>query len=337
MNTTTAAGTSLELQDTKRKALSIVIEQKKLEADNVEGAKATIDFHPSNSEWKGFIDHLLLWTGVLALSCGLIFFIAANWQDIGRFAKFALVEGFILVSVLAYWRYQDNAVIANGALFCSILAVGALMALFGQTYQTGADPWQLFFNWAFLVSPIVLVSRFAPTWLSWIALLNLALVLFLSLYYSDTFTLNTMWVASLASLLAWHFASQKYLFLNKGWALGVLAMYSTYIATFGAADAIFGSYRAEDINGLQFLAWFAWLGLVAYIFYIKQRQLFVLACACFSVVFVLNMGVFRLLDDTSYELALILCTGLTVGGGAMSTFWLKQLHGEMKAEETGHA
>ncbi|MDT0629172.1 DUF2157 domain-containing protein [Alteromonas sp. W364] len=335
--TTIAAGISLELQDTKRKALSVLIEQNQLNAQNIEEAKSAIEFNPSTSEWKSFIDHLLLWAGVLALSCGLIFFIAANWQDIGRFAKFAIVEGFIIISVLAYLRYQNNPLIANGALFCSMLAVGALMALFGQTYQTGADPWQLFFNWALVVTPWVLVSRFAPIWMLWLALLNVALVLFLTLYYSDTFILNVMWAASLGSLIAWHFAAQKLAFLNKAWAIGLLAVYGTYIATFGAADAIFGAYVSDDTKGLQFVAWLAWLGVIAYLFYMQQRQIFVLACACFSIVFVLNMVVFRLLDNNAYELALFICAGLTIGGGAMSTFWLKKLHEEMKAEETSHA
>jgi len=32
----------------------------------------------------------------------------------------------------------------------STILVGVLLALVGQTYQTGADTWQLFFYWAIL-------------------------------------------------------------------------------------------------------------------------------------------------------------------------------------------
>lgn len=337
INTAFSAGISLELQDTRRKALSVLIEQNKLTAQDIDQAKSIIDFKPSNNEWKSFTDQLLLWAGVLALSCGLIFFIAANWQDIGRFAKFALVEGFIIVSVLAHWRYHDNPMIAKGALFSSVLAVGALMALFGQTYQTGADPWQLFFNWALAVTPWVLVSRFAPIWMTWTTLLNLALVLFCTLYCSDTFTINIMWAASFISLIAWHLASQNFTALKKAWAIGMLAIYSTYIAIFGVADGIFGSYASEDIKGLQFVAWLAWIGVIAYLFYFRQRQIFVLACACISIVFVLNMLVIRFFDDTSYSFALIVCAAITIGGGAISTFWLKQLYQEKDAQENDHA
>ena len=53
-------------------------------------------------------------------------------------------------------------IFAKGCLTIAVLSVGALMALFGQTYQTGADPWQLFFNWAVVIIPFVLISRFTP-------------------------------------------------------------------------------------------------------------------------------------------------------------------------------
>ena len=59
-------------------------------------------------------------------------------------------------------------------LLSAMILVGGLMALFGQTYQTGADPWQLFFNWALLVFPWVLISRFHVMWLVWLGLLNLS-------------------------------------------------------------------------------------------------------------------------------------------------------------------
>ena len=42
------------------------------------------------------------------------------------------------------------------------LLTGALLALSGQVYQTGADTFELFAWWAVLILPWVLVSRFSP-------------------------------------------------------------------------------------------------------------------------------------------------------------------------------
>ncbi|MCL1477646.1 MAG: DUF2157 domain-containing protein [Marinobacter sp.] len=64
------------------------------------------------------------------------------------------------------------------ALLSTGLLLGGLLALFGQTYQTGADPWQLFFVWMLLLTPFALIGRFAPLWVLWAVLVNLALTLY---------------------------------------------------------------------------------------------------------------------------------------------------------------
>lgn len=329
--------TILELQDTRRQALSLAIEQNEVNVQNIDDAKSSIEFSRSAHEWKQFIEQLLLWAGTLALSCGVIFFIAANWQDIGRFAKFAIVEAMLALSVFAYWRYRDNNLIANGALISSMFSIGGLMALFGQTYQTGADPWQLFFNWALLSTPLVLISRFAPIWFIWLGLLNLALALFLDLYYSGTQPINIIWAASFISLVSWNIASRRFTFLNKTWGIGMLAIYSAYLATFSAADAIFSNIFFNTDSTLQFVAWFAWLSAIAYFFYIKERQISVLACTCVSVIFVINMLILEAFNNNFDGLMFFVCAIVTICGGALSTLWLKHLHQEQKQAEKNHA
>ena len=57
------------------------------------------------------------------------------------------------------------------------LGQGALFAYFGQTYQTGADPWQLFALWAALALPLALVVRHDAVWAPWTLTATLAVVL----------------------------------------------------------------------------------------------------------------------------------------------------------------
>ena len=61
------------------------------------------------------------------------------------------------------------------------LLTGALLALTGQVYQTGADTYELFGWWAVLILPWVLVGRFSPLWLVWLALLNLTVHFYFSI------------------------------------------------------------------------------------------------------------------------------------------------------------
>jgi len=95
---------------------------------------------------------------------GVIFWIAANWDTLGRFGRFALLQGVVLAMCAgALWRPAARAPL----LLLALLATGALFAYFGQTYQTGADPWQLFALWAVLTLPLCLAARSEVLWAPW--------------------------------------------------------------------------------------------------------------------------------------------------------------------------
>jgi len=98
------------------------------------------------------------------LGLGLIMWLAANWPDLARASKFALLEELVVAGMLfAIFRRSARA----PSLLMVFLAQGGLLAFFGQTYQTGADTWQLFALWALLGLPPVLASRSDILWLPW--------------------------------------------------------------------------------------------------------------------------------------------------------------------------
>ena len=51
--------------------------------------------------------------------------------------------------------------VGRGAVFLAFIATGALLALFGQTYQTGADVYELFLTWALLGLPLVVAAQWS--------------------------------------------------------------------------------------------------------------------------------------------------------------------------------
>ena len=95
---------------------------------------------------------------------GIVMWVAANWNAVGRIGQFSLLQGLVLM-------------LCTGALLCpaarkalsliALLAIGGLLAYFGQTYQTGADPWQLFAVWAALALPLCLGVRSDILWAPW--------------------------------------------------------------------------------------------------------------------------------------------------------------------------
>jgi uncharacterized membrane protein len=102
---------------------------------------------------------------VLLLGAGMVCWVAANWSDLGRPLQFGLLEALVLLpcigaALLPQWRSWL-------ALF-AFLAIGALFAYFGQTYQTGADPWQLFALWAALGLPVLIDTRTESIWVAWV-------------------------------------------------------------------------------------------------------------------------------------------------------------------------
>lgn len=95
---------------------------------------------------------------------GLIFWIAAQWGTMGRLGQFALLQGFLLTTCLGALLRPAGRV-PLGLL--SLLIIGGLFAYFGQTYQTGADAWQLFALWAVLALPLCLGVRSDVLWAPW--------------------------------------------------------------------------------------------------------------------------------------------------------------------------
>jgi uncharacterized membrane protein len=105
---------------------------------------------------------------------GVIFWVAANWDLLSRLQQFCLLQGLVLSSYLAVAASARGRVLFG---LPALFATGGLFAYFGQTYQTGADTWQLFAIWAVLVLPLALCARSDAVWSAWIivALTGIAL------------------------------------------------------------------------------------------------------------------------------------------------------------------
>ena len=100
----------------------------------------------------------------LLLGAGLIFWVAANWQAQTRAVKLNLLQGALLLPVLAALLLPR---LRTACLLLATLALGALLAFVGQTYQTGADTWELFAAWAALALPWALAVRRDGLWAAW--------------------------------------------------------------------------------------------------------------------------------------------------------------------------
>ena len=138
------------------------------------------------------------------LGMGLIFWVAANWEDLGRTGRFALIQVVLVLSCLGAFALPAARA---PLLLIAMLAIGGLFAYFGQTYQTGADPWQLFAVWAVLALPLCLVARSDVLWTPWMLVLATGITLWMQAHArhswlvraDDIDILLTGWAALLAA------------------------------------------------------------------------------------------------------------------------------------------
>ena len=294
---------------------------------------------PDSARWLRFIDGLLLLTGALALASGVVFFVAFNWDALGRFGKFALIQALLLAAVLLYWRLGALRTAGQAALLLAAILLGVLLALYGQTYQTGADPWQLFATWALLMLPWAAVGRFAPLWLLWLLLLNLAA----TLYYDARFGLlgvafaskdDLVWLLFLlnsAAWVVWEAAARRFDWLSlRRWPVRLIATASGFAITILVLRSIF-----DPDSPPAALAWggfFLWLGAV-YLAYRKRppglgTDLYMLAGACLAVIVCVTgfLG-WLLIDASASAAALLLIALLVIAQAGAAAAWLRRVHG----------
>ena len=300
--------------------------------ENVELALQAGGVLPSARMWRQFVDRLLLWTGVLALAIAVIFFFAYNWAAMGRFAKFGLVEILIVAALAGYWRLGPERNPGKAALLLAALLSGALLALFGQTYQTGADPWQLFANWALLILPWVLVGRFAGLWIVWIALINLSLFLYFSVFRGVwgflvstesqlflSFALNTI------ALVLWELAIPRFTWLAERWAVRLLAIASGLTVTVLMLQTVLDWH---DTSGWVSVVYPLWVLGMYFIYRRRVPDLFMLAGGSLSLIVVVTAVLARALLENGNAGGFLLIAMAVIGMSAAAAIWLKRVHTE---------
>jgi uncharacterized membrane protein len=188
---------------------------------------------------------------------GIIFWIAANWSLISRSGRFALLQGVVvLMCAAAIWSIRARVPLS--LLAC--LAIGALFAFFGQTYQTGADPWQLFALWAALSLPLCIGVRHDALWSLWALIAATAIVLWTQAHTGhtwralsqDTWAHVAAWTMAVLVAIALHPALTRH--TGAGiWSMRITLAQLAVMVTFASIWAIF----QDDSSVMTY-----WLGLL---------------------------------------------------------------------------
>lgn len=270
-----------------------------------------------------------LWPAVASIGaalCGLgiILWLAANWDTLGRFGRFALLMALVLAfCVGAALRPR----FARPLGLLALLTTGGLFAYFGQTYQTGADPWQLFAVWALLTLPLCLGVRSDVLWAPWALVAMTGISLWVQAHTGHRWRLEPQdravyaaaWVA-MAAVVAWLSPAARGFTGAGPWALRTAGTLAVVGVTLTAAGGLF----LRDVGGVYGLGLVV-LGIAAAVLSLRGAfEIFLLSAVALGLNTLLVAGLARLLFQARGDFIFhLLVLGLAAAGLlAVSVSWI---------------
>ncbi len=351
-----------------RRTIEQLLQQNILPLKNAEAAAIHLEVYPSKRTWLDFFDKVLLIIGAVALVLSLVFFIAYNWQNMGKIGKFALVEGALVITIALYvalsFRRQFQLIRQLLLLIASIIT-GSLLALFGQVYQTGADTWQLFFGWAILITPWVMIARFPVLWLLWLGLVNACLALYLDVANLQFINYSLQNISQVTILALFNFIafyswlmsfdnktpfSTPHLFhriipkkptaqINSSqtksslhWSTYIVGLLTTFFITYLAIVTVFDSGNIWATL-ISFIVWLGWCGFMFWQFRQRRIDLLMLTYLSFSMIIVVMFWVGKWLLDDFDAAGFLALALLLIGMSSAAVMWLRKV-GRINDDDT---
>ena len=319
-----------------RDDLDALTEAGHLNADQRVVALNIAGLTPSAVQWHHFLSRVFLLFGLTLLIAAVSYFVAYNWDAMGRFAKIALLEIAVVVAALAAARFAAEGLASRAALMAAVLLTGPLLAFIGQTYQTGADTYELFRAWALLALPWVWLARWRVLWCAWLLIANVSV----GLYFSELRSPLLGAAFNHHGVLALAVFNGAFLVCMEWWgqvrmvgagrsverlALALLLCAAVFLYFHFLLESSKREIWALLIPGAVLIAVWCWYRL-------KRVDLLALALWAFAAIAVAATTVAKLMAEGSAGSLAWLLTGMTVIGlSAGAATWLKQLHRDAEA------
>jgi uncharacterized membrane protein len=303
-------------------------------SDNLEQLVTSADARPNPDQWLLFAKQTLLWLAVICLGAGVIFFFAYNWQALTRMHRFALVEVAVLLSSIAFLRFSTNLHARKALLMGLALLTGSLLALVGQTYQTGADHWQLFAVWALFITPWALCVNSSVIWIFWAILINTTLLLYIELtqeflwFYMHSSDTSLLLLCAINSILLAAFEIHaRYFLADVKKASANRYIQQALIAAACLFITIWAVVSTNDKHVFQTLSiYLCWLIVISLIYRFLIKDLFCFALCSLSLLVISTYQLVRLIDNSNLEALFFVSAAYILGASTVIGFYLKKLN-----------
>ncbi|WP_161889861.1 DUF2157 domain-containing protein [Pontibacter russatus] len=282
-------------------------------AGGIEAMLRSAGIYASARNWATLVRALLLGAGISFLVAGVVFFFAYNWAAMHKFLKLGLLQALVL-GVTAYFLLSRRSEGTKNLLLTgNTVLVGVLFAVFGQIYQTGANAYDFFLGWTCCVALWVVVAKYPPLWLLFMALVNTTLILYaqqVATHWPFAVLLDLLFVLNAATVLAWEaLTARGSVSAATRWFPRVFALAAVTAITLSMVINTFETL--EEDRGLCFLL--AAAGYAAGIWHgHRARDLFYLSAIPFSGI-VVAASLLARLSDKAPELFLLLIGLFVIG------------------------
>jgi uncharacterized membrane protein len=303
-------------------------------SDNLDKLVTSANASPSSDQWLLFAKQALLWLAVICLGAGVIFFFAYNWHALTRMHRFALVEVAALIASIAFLRFSTNEHARKALLMGLVLLTGSLLALVGQTYQTGADPWQLFAVWALFITPWALCVNSSVIWIFWATIVNTTLLLYIDLtheflgFYMHSTDTSLLLLCAINSILLVAFEIHaRYFVADNSKAFTNRYIQQALIAAACLFITVWAVVSTNDKHVFQTLSiYLCWLMLISLIYRFLIKDLFCIALCSLSFLVISTYQLARLIDNSNLEALFFVCAAYILGASTMIGYYLKKLN-----------
>ena len=221
------------------------------------------------------IKKFFLLFSIVFLIAGVTSFTAYNWATMSNVEKLAVPSVLIIAGLVAY-LFLEKEIYKNLAIFFSSFMIGTLFAVYGQVYQTGADVWILFRNWAiFLIIPMVATGYYSVMTLFSIVV-AISTSFYLDLYLSGA-------IVPFLSSLIFGIILMVYPFLQKRFSFKFNNIfYNTMIGIFYICFIASG-FAAIIVDDYSFIALILYIAFVGGVYLVGCGQLKKITVKIFSI------------------------------------------------------
>ncbi|ALF23448.1 DUF4401 domain-containing protein [Fusobacterium nucleatum] len=261
------------------------------------------------------IKRFFLLFSVIFLIAGVTSFTAYNWENMSNIEKLAVPSVLIIVGLVAY-LFLKKEIYKNLAIFFSSFMIGTLFAVYGQVYQTGADVWILFRNWAiFLIIPMVATGYYSVMILFSIVT-TISTGFYLDLYLSEAIVPFLSSLIFGVILMVYPFLQKRFYFKFNN--IFYNTMMGIFYICFMASGFI--AINTDDYGFIAIILYLAFVGAVYLIAYgqlkkITVKVLSITALGVFGVAFIIKMVENLFFTDlTAYILLSLLVIIGTIAG-----------------------